>query len=58
MVGMFDVGDKSETLRRAVAPAIIKVEPTTVTLIKEGKSPKGSIFDAARLSATMAAKRD
>ncbi len=57
MEGMFDVGDKSETLRTAVAQAIIKVEPTTVTLIKEGKSPKGSIFDAARLSATMAAKR-
>jgi cyclic pyranopterin phosphate synthase len=57
MVGMFDVSDKSETLRTAVAQAIIKVEPTTVTLIKEGKSPKGSIFDAARLSATMAAKR-
>jgi len=54
---MFDVSDKSETLRTAVAQAIIKVEPTTVTLIKEGKSPKGSIFDAARLSATMAAKR-
>ena len=54
---MFDVGDKSETLRTAVAQAIIKVEPTTVTLIKEGKSPKGSIFDAARLSATMGAKR-
>jgi molybdenum cofactor biosynthesis protein MoaC len=57
MVGMFDVGDKSETLRTAVAQAIIKVEPTTVTLIREGKSPKGSIFDAARLSATMGAKR-
>ncbi len=57
MVGMFDVSDKSETLRTAVALAIVKVEPTTVTLIKEGKSPKGSIFDAARLSATMAAKR-
>jgi len=57
MVGMIDVGDKSETLRTAVAQAIIKVEPTTITLIKEGKSPKGDIFDAARISATMAAKR-
>jgi cyclic pyranopterin phosphate synthase len=57
MVGMFDVSDKSETLRTAIAQAIVKVEPATVTLIKEGKSPKGSIFDAARLSATMAAKR-
>ena len=55
--GMFDVGNKPETLRTAVAQAIVKVEPATITLIKEGKSPKGSIFDAARLSATMAAKR-
>jgi cyclic pyranopterin phosphate synthase len=55
--GMFDVSDKSETLRTAVAQAIVKAEPTTVTLIKEGKSPKGNIFEAAKLSATMAAKR-
>ena len=55
--GMFDVGNKPETLRTAVAQAIVKVEPATITLIKEGKSPKGCIFDAARLSATMAAKR-
>jgi cyclic pyranopterin monophosphate synthase len=55
--GMFDVADKPETLRSAVAQAIVKVEPATITLIKEGKSPKGSIFDAARLSGTMAAKR-
>src|SRR6187200_1614572 len=55
--GMFDVADKPETLRRAVAQAIVKVEPATITLIKDGKSPKGNIFDAARLSGTMAAKR-
>ena len=55
--GMFDVGDKSETLRTAVAQAIVKVKPDTVTLIKEGRSPKGNIFEAAKLSATMAAKR-
>ena len=54
--GMFDVGDKPETLRTAVAQAIVKVEPATITLIKEGKSPKGCIFDAARLSATMASQ--
>ena len=55
--GMFDVGDKSETFRTAVAQAIVKVEPTTVALIREGKSPKGNIFDAAKISASMAAKR-
>ncbi len=56
-MGMFDVGDKSETLRIATARAIIKVSPETIRLIKEGKSPKGNIVDAARISATMGAKR-
>jgi cyclic pyranopterin monophosphate synthase len=58
MVGMFDVGDKPDTLRTAVAQAIVKLEsPSTIRIIKEGKSPKGNIVDAATLSATMAAKR-
>jgi len=57
MVGMFDVGDKPDTLRTATAQAIVKVDPATITLIKEGKSPKGNIIDAARLAATMGAKR-
>jgi molybdenum cofactor biosynthesis protein MoaC len=56
-MGMVDVGDKSETLRTATARAIIKVSPETICLIKEGKSPKGNIVDAARFSATMGAKR-
>src|SRR5919109_3585433 len=56
-MGMFDVGDKSETLRIATARAVIKVSPETIYLIKEGKSPKGDIVDAARISATMGAKR-
>lgn len=55
--GMFDVGDKSETLRTAVAQAVVKVQPATITLIKEGNSPKGNIFDAARISATIGAKQ-
>ena len=56
-MGMFDIGDKSETLRIATARAIVKVRPKTIQLIQEGKSPKGNIVDAARISATMAAKR-
>jgi len=51
------VGNKPETLRTAIARAIVKAEPSTLTLVKDGKSPKGNIFDAAKLSATMAAKR-
>ncbi len=54
---MFDVVDKSETLRIATARAIVNVSPETIHLIKEGKSPKGDIVDAARISATMGAKR-
>jgi len=57
MVGMFDVGDKPDTLRTAVAQAVVKVDPATISLIKEGKSPKGNIVDAARVAATMGAKR-
>ncbi|OLC23212.1 MAG: bifunctional molybdenum cofactor biosynthesis protein MoaC/MoaB [Thaumarchaeota archaeon] len=54
---MFDVGDKPDTLRIATARAIVKVSAETVSLIMEGKSPKGDIVDAARISATMGAKR-
>ena len=56
-MGMFDVGDKPDTLRIATARAIVKVSAETISLIKEGKSPKGDIVDAARISATMGAKR-
>ena len=41
--GMFDVGDKPDTLRIATARAVVKVSPKTIILIKEGKSPKGNI---------------
>jgi hypothetical protein len=40
-MGMFDVGDKSETLRIATARAIIKVSPETICLIKEGRIDRG-----------------
>jgi cyclic pyranopterin phosphate synthase len=55
--GMFDVADKSDTLRLATAQAVIRITPRTSKLIKEGRTPKGNIFDAARIAATMAAKR-
>ncbi|MDQ3839208.1 MAG: bifunctional molybdenum cofactor biosynthesis protein MoaC/MoaB [Thermoproteota archaeon] len=55
--GMFDVSDKYDTSRLASAQAIIKITPSTTKLIKEGKTPKGNIFDAARVAATLAAKK-
>jgi len=57
MDGMFDVGHKPETYRIAKAQAILKVKPETISLIKEGKTPKGDIFEAAKVSGTLAAKK-
>ena len=54
---MFDVSNKPESLRTAIAQAIVKMHSDTVTLIREGKSPKGNIIEAVKFSATMAAKR-
>lgn len=55
--GMFDVADKIDTLRTATAQAIIRINPQTLKLIREDKTPKGNIFNAARVSATLAAKK-
>lgn len=55
--GMYDISDKPDTFRTAVAQAVVRVSPSTVTLVNDGKVPKGNIFDAARISANMAAKR-
>ena len=55
--GMFDVVDKVDTLRQATAQAVVRIAPLTSKLIKEGNTPKGNIFDAARVAATLAAKK-
>lgn len=55
--GMFNVSNKPDTYREAVSLAILKVNPSTISLIKKGKSPKGDIIEAAKISATMGAKR-
>jgi molybdenum cofactor biosynthesis protein MoaC len=54
---MFDVSNKPESLRTAIARAIVNMSPETINIIHEGKSPKGNIFEAVKFSATMAAKR-
>lgn len=56
-MGMFDVTNKPDTLRQAVALAIVKTSSETIQLIKEGRSPKGDIIEAAKIAATMAAKK-
>ena len=54
---MFDVSNKPDTLRTALAQAIVKTSSDTIRLIKEGKSPKGDVVETAKVAATMAAKR-
>src|SRR5574340_109548 len=56
-MGMFDVANKPDTLRRAVALAIVKTSPESIQLVKEGRSPKGDIIETAKIAATMAAKK-
>ncbi|MDR0372528.1 MAG: bifunctional molybdenum cofactor biosynthesis protein MoaC/MoaB [Nitrososphaerota archaeon] len=56
-MGMFDVADKPDTLRTAVAQATVIVNPETIRMVRDGKSPKGDIVEAARVAATMAAKK-
>ena len=55
--GMFDVSKKGDTLRFATAQAIIKVTPETIDLIKNQKTPKGDIIEAAKISAALGAKK-
>ena len=55
--GMFDVSTKADTLRFAIAQSIIKISPETINLIKNQKTPKGDIIEAAKISATLGAKK-
>jgi cyclic pyranopterin phosphate synthase len=53
---MVDVGDKSETLRRATAGCRVVVGPKVFPLLLAGQLPKGDVWAAARLAGIMAAK--
>ncbi len=54
---MVDVAGKPATRRRAVAGAFISMLPETVSMIAEGRAPKGDVLAAARIAGIMAAKR-
>ncbi|MDA5639146.1 MULTISPECIES: cyclic pyranopterin monophosphate synthase MoaC [Agrobacterium] len=54
---MVDVGDKSETVRVAVAEGFVKMKPETLALIREGNAKKGDVIGTARLAGIMAAKQ-
>jgi molybdenum cofactor biosynthesis protein MoaC len=56
-MGMIDVGDKPESLRTATAQAHLIFDHAIFDSIREGESPKGNIFEIARVAGTMGVKR-
>ncbi len=54
---MVDTSAKPETLRKAKASGLVRMQPTTATLIADRKLAKGDVLEVARLAGIMAAKR-
>jgi cyclic pyranopterin phosphate synthase len=54
---MVDVSAKRETVREAVARAVLRMKPATLRVIRRGDAPKGDVLGVARLAGIMAAKR-
>lgn len=54
---MVDVSEKPVTARRAVAEAIVGLEPETLSLVIDGSGPKGDVLTVAELAGVLAAKR-
>jgi cyclic pyranopterin phosphate synthase len=54
---MVDVGGKDVTERRAVARAVVRMEPATAALVESGEGPKGEVIGVARIAGIQAAKR-
>jgi molybdenum cofactor biosynthesis protein MoaC len=53
---MRDISQKTDSLRTAVAKAVLRVSPTTIQLIRDGKIPKGDPLSCAKVAAIQAAK--
>ncbi|MEJ7557780.1 MAG: bifunctional molybdenum cofactor biosynthesis protein MoaC/MoaB [Pedobacter sp.] len=55
---MVNITHKSNTLRIAIASAILKVsKPETITAIRERKVPKGDVFEFARAAGLLGVKK-
>ncbi|QDT52881.1 Cyclic pyranopterin monophosphate synthase accessory protein [Caulifigura coniformis] len=53
---MVDVSAKAITARRALAEAVVEMQPATLELIRDRKHAKGDVFEVARLAGIQAAK--
>ena len=54
---MVDVGGKEKTSRTAIAFGFVKVASETIELIKSGNTPKGDVFNTARIAGIQGAKK-
>jgi len=54
---MVDVTGKADTARIAVARGMVRMQPATFKLIKQGGTAKGDVLAVAQLAGIMAAKR-
>ena len=54
---MVDVSGKTETVREAVARAMLRMKPATLRIIRQGNAPKGDVLGVARTAGILAAKR-
>jgi len=54
---MVDIGEKPDTEREAVAKGWIKIQPSTLKLLRERGLAKGDVLATAQVAGIMAAKR-
>jgi len=56
-VKMVDVGEKSDSMRQAVAKGEVHMRPETLSMIQAGSMKKGDVLTVAQLAGIMAAKK-
>ena len=56
-VRMVDVSDKSSSDRRAIAQAVVVMQPSTLIQIQNQNVKKGNVLETARIAGVMAAKQ-
>lgn len=54
---MRNIAHKVDTLRTAVAVSVVKMRPSTIQLLHDGKAPKGDPRPLAKVAAIIAAKK-
>ncbi len=54
---MVDVTGKGETVREATARGTVRMKPSTLGLIEQGRVAKGDVLSVAQVAGIMAAKR-